>query len=102
MSGDRDSAEALAASASDLDLSAANVELRDAARVRVVDSELLNAEEVFACRNTRGDLDVVRLSEVPGRGAAGEGRTNLLDLEPWGGAVSTRGGVDLAHVATCC
>ena len=96
MSRDGNAAEGLAATSSNLHLCARDVELRRA--TRVVDAELLDTEQLFARRNTRGNLDFVGLREVPRGGTAGEGRTNLLDLEPRGGAVSGGGGADLGHV----
>jgi hypothetical protein len=47
------------ATTSDGDLSAFNVELRNASRVRVVDCELLDAEEVVTAWQRRGDGVVV-------------------------------------------
>ena len=45
----------------DADLGAREVELRDAAWVRVVDAELLDAQEVLAVGDARGDRDRVLL-----------------------------------------
>ncbi|CAI6334501.1 unnamed protein product [Periconia digitata] len=97
VSRDGDAAEALGASASDLDLSARDVELRGGAGV--VDGELLDADEVLAGGHARGDVDRVLGRHVPGGLAAVEGRANLLDLEPWGRSVGGGCGVDLGHVA---
>lgn len=62
---DRNTAERLAAATGDLDLSARDVELGGTAGVRVVNGKLLDAEKVFACRNTRWNRYAVRLLEVP-------------------------------------
>lgn len=97
MSGNGDAAEGLGTAASDLDLSAGDVELGSGSRV--VDGELLDADEVLAGGNAGGDGDRVRVRHIPGGLSTAEGRTNLLDLEPGGGTVGGSGGVNLGHVA---
>lgn len=106
-------AEGCGAATSHFNLCAADVELRGPGWV--VDSELLNADEILASGNARRDGNAVGLFQIPC--AAGEGRANLLDLdkqvsrassfsmastnlEPVRAAISTGGAGHWRHVAT--
>jgi hypothetical protein len=101
------------AATSDLELSARNVELGRAARV--VDAELLDAEEVLSSGDLGGDGGGVGgwngVSNGPGRYSSAqltthvplglatrEGGANLLDLEPVGGSICGGSRGDLCHV----
>lgn len=69
-----------------LDLRARDVELRDSRRPRVVDGELLDAQQVLARGQAVGDGHVVRRLEVPGRLAVGEllGFLSATSRSLWG------------------
>jgi len=64
-----------------------------------VDSQLLDTSQVFSGREARGDSDVVRGLEVPGRGCAGEFGADFFDLEPVCAAVCGNGRGGLCEVA---
>lgn len=80
VSWDAHSAEALATSSSNLDLRTRDVELRGSAGV--VNSELLDTQEVFAGGNAGWDRNAVGLCQIPGSTTPGECRADFLDLEP--------------------
>ena len=61
--GNANTARDPGSASSDLNLSAADVELRDTAGIGVVDTELLDAKQVVTRSNARGDLDAVALWE---------------------------------------
>jgi hypothetical protein len=109
-----DSGRGLAAAATgDLQLRAREIEL--GRRSRVVDAELLDAEEVLAGGDLAGDghrvcgcpcvsresrslREKVRTAQIPLGLAGGEVRANLLDLEPVTGAVCSGSAVDFGHI----
>jgi hypothetical protein len=70
---------AAGAATSDLELRAREVELRW--RAGVVDTELLDAEQVLSCRDLAGDSDRVSCAQIPLGLSRGEVRANLLDLD---------------------
>ena len=84
------------AAAGDLHLSARDVELRRA--TRVVNTELLDAEQVVSGRDLRRNGRRVRSTHVPTSLATREGGADLLDLEPVAGSVCGSCRVDLCHV----
>jgi hypothetical protein len=79
-------------------LTACNVELRS--RSRVMDSQLLNTEQVLSGSHTRRDLYAVALGHVPC--SAGELGADFLDLEPRGASVRLACIRYLGHVAVKC
>lgn len=86
VSGDGDGWAGVAATAvGDADLSAGDVELRNASRPWVVNGELLNSQEVFTAGDAGWDVEGVGEAEVPGGAAVGG--TPFLDLEPLARAV---------------
>lgn len=106
--------EGLGATASDLDLSARDVELRG--RAGVVDAELFDAEQVLASSDARGDSDgvvvYVNVSQgtvqtitkmkptlqVPRSLATRESGANLLDLDPVARTIRAGCAADLGQV----
>lgn len=58
-----------------------------------MDSELLNSNQVFTGRNTRRDIERVRLSQIPRRASTTEFWALVVDLEPYlAGAVEVCSG----------